>query len=166
VVDLLSVQYTPGQLCTTASISPQTYRHWKKTLAPLRRGRGHSPCFSPGDLVAVAVVRTLCLEVGVRVGALRKIANTLFKTCNASPWQILERGKLALDIANGELKFQQERANVFGECTLVIVQLRPIIERLRSQLLAASDHEIQRQLRFPPLPVTPQPRRVALRGRS
>ena len=66
----MTVQFTPGQLRSAASIPPETYRHWKKTLLPLRRDCGHSPCFTSGELVAVAVVRTLCVDLGIRVSGL------------------------------------------------------------------------------------------------
>ncbi len=155
-----------GSIPCAASIAPETYRHWKKTLAPLRRGCGHSPCFTSGDLVAVAVVRTLCVDLGVRVGALSGIAPALFDICNASPWAVLERGKLALDIPNGHLHFQPELANTSGEGTLVIVPLRLIVERLRDQLLAVGEANDQRMLRFPPTGLAAPPKRAALRGRT
>ena len=75
----MTVLYTPGQLRSATSIAPETYRHWKKTFGALRRGRGHSPCFSSGDLVAVAVVRALAVDMAIRVGALAPIAEPLFE---------------------------------------------------------------------------------------
>jgi hypothetical protein len=144
------VQYTPGQLRSTASIAPETYRHWKKALAPLRRDGGHSPCFTSGDLVAVAVVRTLCVDLGIRVGALSEVAQPLFDVCNASPWAVLERGKLVFDFPTRGVHFQTEPTNAQGEGTLVVVSLRLIVERLRDQLLAVSESDAQQALRFPP----------------
>ncbi len=95
----MTVLYTPGQLRSAILIAPETYRHWKKALAPLRRGRGHSPCFSSGDLVAVSVVQALATNMAIRVGALAPIAETLFTLCNLSPWPALERAKLVIDVA-------------------------------------------------------------------
>ena len=69
----MTVHYTPGQLRTVARIPVETFRHWKKALPPLRRDRGHSPCFTPGDLVAVAVVRTLSNDLGLRVSEVAKL---------------------------------------------------------------------------------------------
>lgn len=158
-------QFTPGQLRSVASIAPETYRHWRKALAPLRRDRGHSPCFTSGDLVAVAVVRILCADLGIRVGTLGGIADMLFDLCNESPWPMLQRGKLVLDISNGEVHFQPELANAMGEGTVVIVPLRPIVEGLSDQLLAVREPEEQQVLRFPPtaLPSVPPP--ATMRGR-
>src|SRR5271169_2835273 len=78
------LQYTPGQLRALVGIPQETFRHWKKALGPLRRGRGHSPCFAPGDLVAVAVARVLVTDIGVRIGALEQVADTLFRICNCN----------------------------------------------------------------------------------
>lgn len=146
-------QFTPGQLRRVASIAPETYRHWKKTLAPLRRHRGHSPCFTSGDLVAIAVVRALCIDLGVRVGALSRLADALFTLCNDSPWPVLERGKLVFDFSSGQLELQPVTNAIEGGM-LVIVPLRLIIGPLRDQLLAGREPDDQQALRFPPTAVS------------
>jgi hypothetical protein len=160
----MAVRYTPGQLRSAVSIAPETYRHWKKALVPLRRERGHSPCFTSGDLVAIAVARTMCIDLGIRVGALSGVAVLLFKICNGSPWAVLERGKLIFDLPNGTVHFQPERANVSGEGALVVIPLQGIVGQLRNQLLAASGPADQRTLRFPPTALSPPRKRAALRG--
>jgi hypothetical protein len=149
----MPVQFTPGQLRSAVSIAPETYRHWKKALAPLRRERRHSPCFTSGDLVAVAAIRMLCLDLGIRISALTGIAKTLFDICNESPWAALERGKLIFDIPRGQLQFQSELTSAPIETALVIVPLRQIVGQLRDQLLAVDRVEEQQALRFPPTPI-------------
>ena len=48
----MTVRYTPGQLRDAVAMPPETYRHWKKVLAPLRRNNTRqSPCFTAGGLV-------------------------------------------------------------------------------------------------------------------
>jgi hypothetical protein len=147
---LVAVFYTPGQLRSAISISPEAYRHWRKALSPLSRGQGHSPCFSSGDLIAVSVVRTLTVDLSVRVGALNAIAAALFEICNGSPWPALERAKLILDLPAEHLDLRPETATVMSDRPLVIVPLAPIIARLRDQLLAANDGGEQPSLKFPP----------------
>jgi hypothetical protein len=71
---LASVNYTPGQLRDAVGIGQETYRHWKKALAPLRRDAGHSPCFTAGDLLAAAIVKTFVANYGMRVSALSALA--------------------------------------------------------------------------------------------
>jgi hypothetical protein len=154
------MHFTPGQLRTAVAIAPETYRHWKKALPPLRRDRRHSPCFTSGDLVAVAVVRRLCLDLGIRVGALAPSAAALFDICNGSPWAVLERGKLLLDIPRGEVRFRSELAIALHDDTLVAVSLRPIVRQLRDQLLSVTRPDDQQALRFPPTPLA-----APMRGR-
>lgn len=149
----MTVLYTPGQLRSAISIAPETYRHWKKALAPLRRGRGHSPCFSSGDLVAVSVIRTLATDIAIRVGTLAPIADPLFELCNLSPWPVLERAKLVVDVAGAQLQLRPELAEVISDQPLITIPLAPMIARLREQLLAASDSREQASLLFPPMPV-------------
>jgi len=70
----MAVNYTPGQLRDAVGIGQETYRHWKKALAPLRRDAGHSPCFTAGDLLAAAIVKTFVANYGMRVSALSALA--------------------------------------------------------------------------------------------
>lgn len=159
--NLVTLLFTPGQLRSAVSIAPETYRHWKKALEPLRRARGHSPCFSSGDLVAVTVVRLLALDMGIRVGTLTSIGEPLFEICNRSPWHVLERVKLIIDLANGSLQLRNEFAEVASDKPIILIPLAPLIEQLREQLLTASGEDEQRSLRFPPVEVAPS---VAARG--
>lgn len=146
----MPVNYTPGQLRSAIGIPQQTYRHWKKALAPLRRDRGHSPCFTAGDLVAVAVIRALSMDMAMRVGSLAPVAEMLFESCNSAPWPTLERGKFLFDIPNAQVQFHLELAEAHYEGPMAIVPLRPIITHLRDRLLAAGTDDTQETLRFPP----------------
>jgi hypothetical protein len=132
----------------------ETYRHWKKALAPLRRGSGHSPCFTAGDLLAVAVVRVLTDGFAIRVGALSAIADDLFGACNAVSWPTLERSKLIADLANRRLQIRPELENATFEEPALVVPLRPLVSHLRDALLTDGGAESQETLRFPltPLP--------------
>lgn len=143
------------------SIAPETYRHWKKALGPLRRARGHSPCFRSGDLAALAVVRMLTLDMGIRVGSLTSIAEALFDVCNRSPWPVLERAKLIIDLPNADLILRGEFTETPTNRPSIIVPLAPVIAQLREQLLAASNDDEQPSLRFPPVEIPPA---VASRG--
>jgi hypothetical protein len=161
----MTVQYTPGQLRSAASITPETYRHWKKALTPLRRDRGHSPCFSSGDLVAVAVIRTLTVDLGIRVSVLASIAQTLFDVCNGAPWRTLERGKLILDLPNAKLEFRPELPDHPVDGLMVIIPLRPIVAQLRDQLLSVRESDSQPELRFPRITSSTPATSATLRGR-
>jgi hypothetical protein len=152
----VTVQYTPGQLRSVASIPPETYRHWKKTLAPLRRDRGHSPCFTAGDLVAVAVVRVLASDLGVRVGVLTSVADALFEMCNSAPWPMLERGKLLLDLPQSRVEYRPELPEKPIDGLTIVIPLRPIVTQLRDQLLTATESSDQQTLLFPLTPMAGQ----------
>ena len=149
----MTVLYTPGQLRNAVAIPQETYRHWKKALAPFARGRGHSPCFSSGDMVAAAVIRLLAIDLSVRVSGLAPIASALFELCNASPWPVLERTKILISLNEPSVRLVAELGDALSDHPLVIVPLRAVVAQLREQLLAATDHEEQPALRFPPTPI-------------
>jgi len=143
------VRYTPGQLRNATGIAPETFRHWKKALGPLRSERGHSPCFSAGDLLAVAVVRVLTMDLGLRVGALSPVAEALFDICNASPWPALERSNLILIAGESRVLLVPELEPNIASDLRVIVALRPIVALLRMQLEPVTEDVEQPLLRFP-----------------
>ena len=161
----MTVHYTPGQLRSVTEIPQETYRHWKKALAPLRRGTGHSPCFTAGDLLAVAIVRILTVDFGIRVGAISAVAEALFKTCNVVSWPTLERGKLIADLADGRLQFRPELEHAVFETPVLVIPLRPLVDRLRHALLTDGDVDNQETLRFPLTPLTSKIEMAATGGR-
>ncbi|WP_298360571.1 hypothetical protein [uncultured Litoreibacter sp.] len=150
----MTILYTPGQLRGAISLSPETYRHWKKALGPLQCARGHSPCFKPGDLVALSIVKALTQELGIRVKALAPIAGALFDLCNESPWPVLERAKVVIDLPGENLQLLGERSDFMSDSPVITVSLAPVIAHLREQLLTATDEDEQKSLRFPPVKVT------------
>lgn len=157
----MTILYTPGQLRSVVSIAPETYRHWKKVLGPLRRARGHSPCFSSSDLVATAVIRLLTLDIGIRVGALTSIGEALFELLNRTSWPALERTKLIIDLPNASLLLRGELTETPTDKPSITIPLAPVLAQLREQLLAASNEVEQHSLRFPPVEIAPA---IASRG--
>jgi hypothetical protein len=146
----MTVRYTPGQLRSATGIAPETYRHWKKALRPLRSERGHSPCFGLGDLVAVSVVQVLTTDLGVRVSALSEIADHLFEVCNATAWPALERGNLVLASGSARVMLVPDLQQIAISEAWMVVPLSPIVAALREQLLPGPVDMEQSPLRFPP----------------
>ncbi len=146
----MAVNYTPGQLRDAVGIGQETYRHWKKALAPLRRDAGHSPCFTAGDLLAAAIVKTFVANYGMRVSALSALAGGVFEECNARSWPTLERSLLVLDVVGARVWIQSEGSGFALDGPAMVVPLRTLIESLRHTLLAG-DGDGQEMLRFPPV---------------
>ncbi len=143
------VDYTPGQLRDAIGIGQETYRHWKKALAPLHREAGHSPCFTVGDLLATAIVKILVADYGIRVSALSALAASLFEACNTRSWLTLERSLLVLDVSGTRVHVQPECSGLTLDGPVIVVPLKMPIERLRGTLLAG-DGDDQGMFRFPP----------------
>lgn len=151
----MTVLYTPGQLRSAVSIAPETYRHWKKAIEPLRRGRGHSPCFTSGDLLAVAIIHRLTVGLAIRVGALSPVAGSLFEVCNASPWPTLERATLLINLFEPGITVSSEPTGESSDDPIIVLPVGPVIELLRSELLAGNEANAQPSLRFPPMAIKP-----------
>ena len=149
------MRYTPGQLRDALGLPQETYRHWKKAIAPLRLERGHSPCFTAGDLVAVAALQRLTSDCGLRVSAMSGAAEALFRVCNTSAWPALERGTLVIGVRQGTVRLQPETTEVVAHEPQILLPLRGIVGRLRAQLVAAADGaNDQGALLLPPTALT------------
>jgi hypothetical protein len=152
------MKFTPGQAQEILQLSPATFRHWKSALPPLSGRNGYSPCFTLGDLLAMAVVKTLTEGVGIRVGNLQGLAMPLFGHCSQS-WAALERSILIIDPLRQRVSAAPE-AQPFAWGDLVIAMpFRPIIASLRERLLLEQTEDQQEPLRFPPTPVGGDTRR-------
>ena len=134
----MTVRYTPSQLRDAVAISQETYRHWKKVLPPLRRGAGHGPRFTVGDILATTVVRVLTVDFAIRVGAVSVVAHALFETCN-TPWPVLERGRLIINLAAGDLQLASDTESAHFQAPVIVVPLQSAISRLHAALLAQPD---------------------------
>jgi len=128
------VFYTPGQLRDTVGLSKEAFRHWKRVVPAFANGRGHAPSFSPGDVLASAVLRRLTDTMGVRIGYLSGIAPAIFQLCNSSGWEGLRGKRLLIDL-------QQESCVAVNNPQLpdadliVVCALGPLIQSLQSDLV-------------------------------
>lgn len=155
------INFTPGQLRNAVGLGQETYRHWKKTIPPLRKGVGHSPCFTAGDLLATAIVRALVSDYGIRVSVLSELAVGVFEKCNSHSWPALERSQMVLDIAKDQVAIQSAGSGLVLDRPVMVVPLRILIKSLSRKLLDGYD-DGKEMLRFQPIvqPANCLPRRA------
>jgi len=143
------MKFTPGQIQDILGLSPATFRHWKKELPPLRGRNGYTPCFSPGDLLAIALIKTLTEKVGISVSRLNGLAADLFSHLSQS-WAGLERSVLVIEPNRHQVSTFSETQMRSCDALTISVPLRPIIAALREHLLLEQPEDKQKTLRFPP----------------
>ncbi len=144
------MKFTPGQVQETLQLSPATFRHWKSALPPLSGRNGYAPCFTLGDLLAMAVIKTLTEDVGIRVGKLNGIAGDLFAQCNRSSWVGMERSVLVIERSRSHVNCISETQSPTLDGAAILLPLRPTIKALQDRLLLDHDEPQQEPLRFPP----------------
>ena len=153
------MKFTLGQVKEILPISQDTYRHWKTILPPLAARNGHTRCFMPGDLLALAVVRTLTEDVGIRVGNLQSTAIAIFDECNRNSWAGAERLALVVEPLRSRAATVSESQPPAMETTAIVLPLRPIVSHLRARLALGYEGPQQEPLRFPPTAVSAGRRR-------
>jgi hypothetical protein len=127
------VLYTPGQLRDSVGLSKEAFRHWKRVVPALASGRGHAPSFSPGDVLASAVLRRLTDAAGVRIGHLADISPAIFELCNASSWDVLQYMCLVIDLQQGTCVAANDLSRPAGD-VVVVCALAPLVKALRFDL--------------------------------
>jgi DNA-binding transcriptional MerR regulator len=143
------MNFTPGQVQEMLGLSPATFRHWKKELPPLRGRNGYTPCFSPGDLLAIALIKLLTEEIGISVSRLSDLAIEVFKHLSQS-WAGLERSVLVIEPTRHRVSTAPETQALIFDAPAITVPLRPIVASLRERLLREQPDDQQELLRFPP----------------
>lgn len=144
------MRYTQGQVRDLLQVPVQTLRRWRDGVQALAQHRGHGPTFSPGDIVALAVVSDLVNLYGVRVNSLSGRIDQLFELCHGCSWLTLETCVILIMPDQIRLvpiaTYRSDDANG----TILMIPARPIVARLRAKLVASEVDEPQPRLSFPP----------------
>lgn len=132
------MRYTPGQLREMVGLSKEAFRHWKRVLPGFPRGQGRGPSFSPGDILAFAVLRRMTAGCGVRVGQLRAVSGRIFAVCNETPWEVLAKRMVVVDLARQECAMLPQTGGVLGDSVVVVCPMAPVIAGLHAVLVGSS----------------------------
>ena len=156
------LHYTPGQLRDTVGLSKETFRHWKRVLPAFSPGRGHAPSFSPGDVLASAILRRVTETCGVRIGYLTDVATKIFDICNQTSWDVLANDILIVDLPSRDCMVLQDPADIPVKNTVVVCPLGPVITAFRDDLLR-SRWPVRKT---PLIAIAAPPQKRAARGRE
>lgn len=132
------MRYTLGQLREAVGLSKDAFRHWKRVLTGFPHGQGHGPIFSPGDVLAFAVLRRLTETCGVRVGQLRAVSGPVFALCNETHWELLVKRMIVVDLGSQECVVLPQTGAALGDSAVVVCPLAPVIAGLRDVFLAST----------------------------
>lgn len=136
------VEYTPGQLRDLAGLSKEMFRHWKRVLPALSTGRKHAPCFSAGDVLATTVLHRISESCGARIGRLAGVASGIFDICNRTPWEVLAKRILVLDLSVNRCMIVAESRDIPVDDAVVICSLESRVAALESRLLRSSPSSV------------------------
>ncbi|KJS13494.1 MAG: hypothetical protein VR78_11265 [Hoeflea sp. BRH_c9] len=153
------MRYTQGQIRDLLSISVDAFRTWRDAIPALAHHRGHAPSFTPGDVVAMAIVAELVRDFGVRIGTVGDRFDALFEECRGRSWLSLENCVALIEadefcLIDASIADRRSR----GVSTLR-VPCAPIIARLRSALTTTEADQAQGHLQFSPTSMALPPER-------
>jgi len=154
------MKLTHGQVRGALNLSQDALRHWKTVIVPLSIRKGRRPCFSLGDLLALAIIKILTDQLGVPVGNLGVLATALFDQCSQHSWTRFERQAALIDPNTWNLSFVFDAQIPPLTGPAIIIPCAPIIGSLRAALLVEQSDDAQVSLRFP-LAAVPLDRRSA-----
>lgn len=145
------MKLSPLQIREIVGISQETLRHWRRVLVPIKERRGHAPCFSAGEALALKIVREIVETLQVRVQALQPLEDELFSICRGINWPRLEQQYLLIRFVEPSIEVCQGSAISPDALngTMLVVALRPHIEALRARLTESEN--LQHEIPFPPM---------------
>ena len=144
------MRYTQGQVRDLLGVPVETLRRWRDGLSALARHKGHGPTFSPGDVVALALTADLVNIYGVRVNTLAARLDQLLDLCHGCSWLTLESCVIVISADETRMIQAEDPRRDRANGTVLSIPCRPIVERLRTQLVAAEINDPQARLQFPP----------------
>jgi hypothetical protein len=156
------MRFTQSQIRELLSISVDALRTWRDAIPALANHKGHAPTFTPGDVVAMAVVAELVRDFGIRVGSIGERLDQLFRECRGKSWLALETCVVFIEAENILLVDVVAPSRPLPDNSIVCVPCAPIVSRLQSALSATEADLAQGYLQFPPTAIGPQSER---RGR-
>lgn len=156
------MRYTQSQIRELLSISVDALRTWRDAIPALAAHKGHAPSFTPGDVVAMAIVAELVRDFGVRVGTVGGRFDQLFRECRGKSWLSLETCVALIEADSIRLVDAGTLTRPSPDVSTLCVPCGPIVSRLRSALTATDADLAQGYLQFPPTAIGPQTER---RGR-
>lgn len=158
------MRYTQSQIRELLAISVDAFRTWRNAIPALALHKGHAPSFTPGDVVAMAIVAELVRDFGVRVGTVGDRFDQLFKACGGRSWLSLENCVALIEADNFRLVDASLPHLRSQDASTLCVPCAPIITRLRSALTATEVEQVQGHLQFPPTSVAIQTERRGKRA--
>lgn len=148
------MRYTQGQVRDLLDVPIETLRRWRDGLSALAGHKGHGPTFSPGDVVALALTADLVKIYGVRVNTLAARLDELFELCHGCSWLTLEACVIVISADETRMMQAGDPRRDVADGTVLSIPCRPIVQRLRTKLVAAEIDDPQTRLQFPPTALT------------
>lgn len=148
------MRYTQGQVRGLISISVDDFKTWRKVIPALAAHKGHGPTFTPGDVVALAIVAELVGDFGIRVGTIAARLDRLFTDCHGRSWLALESCLVLLKADEVQLTAAIAPQRELNEQSTIAIPCAPIVARLQSALTDSGSDTAQGYLHFPPTSLT------------
>ena len=158
------MRYTQSQIRELLSISVDAFRTWRDAIPALAAHKGHAPSFTPGDVVAMAIVAEIIRDFGVRVGSVGDRFDQLFMQCRGKSWLSLETCVALIEYDKIRLVGGSTSSRPLPDASTLCVPCAPIISRLRSALTTTESDLAQGYLQFPPTAIGPQAERRGKRA--
>ncbi|MEA2956858.1 MAG: hypothetical protein QOJ58_2358 [Alphaproteobacteria bacterium] len=98
----------------------------------------------------MALIMALTEEAGVRIGALRAVASSLFEQSGRQSWAGFERSILIVELTNERAEFVAEGHTPQSNHVGIMVPCKRIVAALRESFLEDTQEAEQGALRFAP----------------
>lgn len=145
------MKFTPAQTQALVGVSTETLRYWKKHLGPIAERRGHAPCYSRAEVLALLVVRHLVRNFSIDISALGKHADQLFAAC-AMQWIAIGNRWLIVK-TDGEVIVRDTTAQLELTEPVIVIPLAAVVRELNEHL-TDQDTNPQMPLALPPIALT------------
>lgn len=155
---IFSMRFTPAQVVDLVSITAETLRYWKKSIASLASKRGHAPCYTRAEIVGLIVIRQLTRDFKMDVSVLAPHSDALFTLCS-SQWALPSRRLLRVT-CDGRVTSHETGSEMDFAEAVIVFPLDKAVKELDDRL---NEQEGATQLELvglPPVSVKTKTRRA------
>lgn len=153
------MRYTQSQIRELLPISVDAFRTWRDAIPALAAHKGHAPTFTPGDVVAMAIIAEIVRDFGIRIGTIANRLDQLCRECRGRSWLSLESCVVLIDASEIRLVDAETLHRPSLDNSTMVVPCAPIVARLQSALATTEADQPQGYLHFPPTAISTPPER-------
>lgn len=143
-----AILFTTQQARSVAGVSPEAWRHWRKSLSYFETKKGKAAKFSMGEVVVLCAVKDIVSHFGIRVTMLSDSIDQIFQASAPMSLLLLQDCSFVLTPTSGQVLKVNQVTDL--PCSAVVIRCEHFVDQILKATFQNSEEVHQKNLPFPP----------------